>query len=145
MRRPLCYNCSTVHSRDVPSEPVEAPVPGCDSGRDEGTGSTAMSKSDTFQGPGGFRTPSASEGVSPTPQQNPPTPSEKDTPQRWDSTDTWERRRKVESWHNTAQGESKVRVEKGTKEIMSRWHSNQVKVGPEEGITGIFMQDVLNV
>lgn len=68
---PLCY-CSTVHSRDEPSEPVEAPVPGCDSGRDEGTGSTTMSKSDTFQGPGGFRTPSAPGRVSP----NTPTPSE---------------------------------------------------------------------
>lgn len=69
---PLCY-CSTVHSRDEPSEPVEAPVPGCDSGRDGGTGSTTMSKSDTFQGPGGFRTPSAPGRVSP----NTPTPSEK--------------------------------------------------------------------
>lgn len=62
----LCL-CSTVHSRDVPSEPVEAPVPGCNSGRDGGTGSTTMSKSDTFQGPGGFRTPSAPGRVSPTP------------------------------------------------------------------------------
>lgn len=48
-----------MHSRDEPSEPVEAAVPGCDSGRAEGTGSTTMSKSDTFQGPGGLRTPSA--------------------------------------------------------------------------------------
>lgn len=65
---PFCL-CSTVHSRDVPSEPAEAPVPGCDSGRDGGTGSTTMSKSDTFQGPGGFRTPSAPGRVAP---QNPP-------------------------------------------------------------------------
>lgn len=83
----LCYNqdkvlqvpsfclCSAVHSRDVPSEPVEAPGPGCDSGRDGGTGSTTMSKSDTFQGPGGFRTPSAPRRVIPHPT---PTPSETD-------------------------------------------------------------------
>lgn len=63
---PLCL-CSTVHSRDVPSEPVEAPVPRCDSGRDGETGSTTMSKSDTFQGPGGFRTPSAPGRVAPNP------------------------------------------------------------------------------
>lgn len=63
---PLCLR-STVHSRDVPSEPVEAPVPGCVSGRDRDTGSTAMSKSDTFQGPGGFRTPSASGKNCPQP------------------------------------------------------------------------------
>lgn len=67
--------CSAVHSRDVPSEPVEAPGPGCDSGRDGGTGSTTMSKSDTFQGPGGFRTPSAPRRVIPHPT---PTPSETD-------------------------------------------------------------------
>lgn len=60
----LCL-CSTVHSQDEPSEPVEAP--GCDSGRDGGTGSTTMSKSDTFQGPGGFRTPSAPGRVPPQP------------------------------------------------------------------------------
>lgn len=64
---PPCCSCSTVHSRDVPSEPVEAPVPGCDSGRDGATGSTTMSKSDTFQGPGGFRTPSAPGRVDPNP------------------------------------------------------------------------------
>lgn len=48
-----------MHSRDEPSEPAGAVLPGWDSGREEGTGSTMMSKSDTFQGPGGFRTPSA--------------------------------------------------------------------------------------
>lgn len=80
---PLLCLCSTVHSRDVPSEPVEAPVPGCDSGRDGGTGSTTMSKSDTFQGPGGFRTPSAPGRVAPT-----PTPGETETLQRQDSIDT---------------------------------------------------------
>lgn len=62
----LCL-CGTVHSRDVPSEPLEAPGPGCDSGRDGGTGSTTMSKSDTFQGLGGFRTPSAPGRVAPIP------------------------------------------------------------------------------
>ena len=91
-RAPSLCLCGTVHSRDEPSEPVEAPGPGCDSGRDGGTGSTTMSKSDTFQGPGGFRTPSA-PGELPTPPPPPPTHqphSDTETSQRQDSTDTWE-------------------------------------------------------
>lgn len=61
---PFCL-WGTVHSRDELSEPVEAPW--CDSARGGVTGSTVMSKSDTFQGPGGFRTPSAPERVAPDP------------------------------------------------------------------------------
>lgn len=36
----------------------ETPGPGPDSGGDGGNGSTMMSKSETFHGPGGFLTPS---------------------------------------------------------------------------------------
>lgn len=42
------------HSRDMPSEPPE-----CASGGEGGSGSTTMSKSDTFHGARGFRTVSA--------------------------------------------------------------------------------------
>lgn len=65
--RVFFFQCSTVHSRDVPSEPVVAPGPGWDSGSVGGTGSTTMSKSDTFHGPGGFRTPSAPGTADPEP------------------------------------------------------------------------------
>lgn len=109
--RPLCL-CSTVHSRDVPSEPVEAPVPGCDSGRGGGTGSTTMSKSDTFQGPGGFRTPSAPGRVA-----HKPTTSETETLQRQDSTDTWERRREKEG--NWGMHKERGRLERKEKSLKS--------------------------
>lgn len=59
----------TVHSRDVPSEPEGATGPGWVSGWDGGTGSTTMSKSDTFHGPGGFRTPSARQRTPRPPKQ----------------------------------------------------------------------------
>lgn len=73
---PLHCSRSAVHSRDAPSEPDGAPGPACDSGKDGGTGSTTMSKSDTFQGPEGFRTPSApgEETLTPTPDDPTPTP-----------------------------------------------------------------------
>lgn len=89
LKVPSCCLCSAVHSRDVPSEPVEAP--GCDSGRDGGTGSTTMSKSDTFQGPGGFRTPSAPGRVHP--HHPSPTPSQTDTSQRQERIDMRKRER----------------------------------------------------
>lgn len=58
-----------MHSQDTLSEPVEATLPGWESGSGGGTGSTTMSKSDTFQGPEGFRTPSAPGRIAP-PQPN---------------------------------------------------------------------------
>lgn len=89
-----------MHSRDVLSEPVEAPGPGRDSGRDGVTGSTTMSKSDTFQGPGGFRTPSAQGRVTPNP-----------TPQRnRDETETRQHR------HMFTQHRKRVRLEGKEKE-----------------------------
>ncbi len=82
-----------LHSRDMPSEPLEAPMPGCDSGGGGGSGSTTMSKSDTFQGPGGFRTPSAPRRVAHHPTTtHPHTQRNRDitkTDRR--STDTWQR------------------------------------------------------
>lgn len=82
-------------------------MPGCDSGRDGGTGSTTMSKSDTFQGPGGFRTPSAPGRVAPN-----PTPSEKETLQRWDSTGTSERSREEEGNHSIHKHKERGRLER---------------------------------
>lgn len=73
--------CSGVHSQDMLSEPAEAPLPRCVSGSAGGTGSTTMSKSDTFQGPEGFRTPSAPGRV------DPPTPYQGKKTQGWKSTD----------------------------------------------------------
>ncbi len=53
------------HSREAPSNPAAEPVtgggapgPGRGSGGGGAIGSTMMSKSETFQGPGGFLTPS---------------------------------------------------------------------------------------
>lgn len=100
MQRILCNNHETrfsrsspllaQHSQEVPSEPEEAPGPGWDSGRDWGTRSTAMSKSDTFHGPGGFRTPSAPGGKSGPP--SPPTFKSRRI------TETQEKRQEREMW-----------------------------------------------
>lgn len=68
---PPSASAVVLHSQDTLSEPVEAPLPGCDSGSGGGTGSTTMSKSDTFQGPEGFRTPSAPGRVTPPPIPKP--------------------------------------------------------------------------
>lgn len=112
----LCLH-STVHSRDVPSEPVEAPGPGCDSGRDGGTGSTTMSKSDTFQGPGGFRTPSAPGRVAPPPTPTPHSETRDVTRQ------TGQRRHMREF----TQHRKRVRLEREEKEIIE----NQVQAERE--------------
>lgn len=77
-----------MHSRDGPSEPLEAPVAGCESG------STLMSKSDTFHEPGGFRTlasePRAPSHIVPS---RPPV-EEQETPQGWEDTQDRKRKRK---------------------------------------------------
>lgn len=112
---PLLCICSSEHSRDVPSEPLEAPGPGCDSGKDGSTGSTTMSKSDTFQGPGGFRTPSA---------QN-PNPQSKQRHYMDMTESTWgETRTDKESSHDTGREWRLERRETEVTEVKSKLRSN---------------------
>lgn len=52
-------------SHDTLSDPKGAPGPGLGSGGDSNRGSTMMSKSETFHGPGGFLTPRPSLSAHP--------------------------------------------------------------------------------
>lgn len=116
-RVPSLCSSGSVHSQDVPSEPVEAPGPGCDSGRDGVTGSTTMSKSDTFQGLGGFRTPSAPGRDVPPQPQNPRTHSKTETSQRTWTAQTHERRTERGRESRFTQHRKRVRLDREEKEI----------------------------